>query len=124
MKRILIALASAALVAGCAKTQPTPTPTPTPAVNPVFTSTLTAANEVPPVGNAESTAGGTVRIELFLTRDANNAITAATATFTVTLTGFPAGSSVNIAHIHQAPAGQTASVLISTTLAAGEVTLS
>jgi len=123
MKRILLALAVTTLAVGCAKTSPTPTPTPTPTPNPVFTSTLTAANEVPPVTNAETTASGTVRIELFITRDAAGAISTATATFTVTLTGFPAGSAVNIAHIHQAPAGSNAGVLVNTGLAAGEVTL-
>jgi hypothetical protein len=71
----------------------------------------------------ESVASGTVRIELFLTRDAANAITAATATFTVTLTQFPAGSAVNVAHIHQAAAGTNAGVAVNTGLTAGEVTL-
>ncbi|HMC76344.1 MAG TPA: CHRD domain-containing protein, partial [Vicinamibacterales bacterium] len=34
-----------------------------------------------------------------------------------------AGSAVNVAHIHKAPAGQTAGVLIGTGLTAGTVTL-
>jgi hypothetical protein len=124
MRRACLALLATALAAGCGSKSPnTPTPTPTPVPNPVFTSTLTAANEVPPVTNAESTASGTVRIELTITRDASNAISTATATFTVTLAGFPAGSAVNIAHIHQAPAGQNAGIAVNTGLAAGEVTL-
>jgi hypothetical protein len=124
MKRACLALVLIALAAGCddkPATNPTPSPTPTP--NPVFTSALTTANEVPPITDVEQPAAGTVRIELIITRDANNAISAATANFTVTLTGFPAGSAVNIAHIHQAPAGTNAGIAVNTGLAAGEVTL-
>ena len=124
MKRVCLALFVIALAAGCENKPPSnPTPTPTPTPNPVFTSTLTAANEVPPITDAEQTASGTVRIELIITRDAANAISTATANFTVTLAGFPAGSAVNIAHIHQAPAGQNAGIAVNTGLAAGEVTL-
>jgi hypothetical protein len=122
MKRACLALVVIALAAGCEDNPPS-NPTPSPAPNPVFTSTLTAANEVPPIQAPENTAAGTVRIELVITRDINNAISAATANFTVTLTGFPAGSAVNIAHIHQAPAGVNAGIAVNTGLAAGEVTL-
>ena len=122
MKRACLALVLIVLAAGCENSSnPSPTPTPTP--NPVFVSTLLAANEVPPIGNAEQTASGTVRIELIVTRDAANAISTATANFTITLAGFPAGSSVNIAHIHQAPAGQNAGIAVNTGLSAGEVIL-
>jgi hypothetical protein len=122
MKRVCLALFVIVLSAGCENSS-TPTPSPTPTPNPVFTSTLLAANEVPPVTGPESTATGTVRIELILTRDAANAISTATANFTVTVAGFPAGSAVNIAHIHQAPAGVNAGISVNTGLAAGEVTL-
>jgi hypothetical protein len=124
MKRACLALVLIALAAGCEDKPPSnPSPSPTPTPNPVFTSTLTTANEVPPITDVEQPAAGTVRIELIITRDANNAISAATANFTVTLTGFPAGSAVNIAHIHQAPAGTNAGIAVNTGLAAGEVTL-
>jgi len=124
MKRACLALVVIALAAGCDDKSPSnPSPSPTPTPNPVFTSTLTSANEVPPITDAEQTAAGTVRIELIITRDANNAISAATANFTVTLTGFPAGSAVNLAHIHQAPAGTNAGVAVNTGLTAGEVNL-
>ncbi len=124
MTRLCLVLLVTALATGCnSKSSTTPTSTPTPAPNPVFTSVLTPANEVPPVTNAESVASGTVRIELFITRDSANAISSATATFTVTLSLFPAGSSVNVAHIHQAPAGTNAGVLVNTGLTAGEVVL-
>ncbi len=124
MKRACLALVLIVLAAGCENSSnPSPTPTPTPTPNPVFVSTLLAANEVPPITNAEQTASGTVRIELIVTRDAANAISTATANFTITLAGFPAGSSVNIAHIHQAPAGQNAGIAVNTGLSAGEVIL-
>jgi hypothetical protein len=124
MKRVCLALFMIVLAAGCENSSnPTPTPTPTPTPNPVFVSTLLAANEVPPITDVEQTASGTVRIELIVTRDAANAISTATANFTVTLAGFPAGSAVNIAHIHQAPAGVNAGIAVNTGLAAGEVTL-
>jgi len=89
----------------------------------VFTSTLTPGNEVPPVANAEVTASGTVTITLNVTRDANGVITAATTTFVCNVTGFPAGSAVNIAHIHNNVAGANASIFVNTGLVAGEVTL-
>ena len=124
MKRACLALFVIILAAGCENSSnPSPTPTPTPAPNPVFTSTLLTSNEVPPVGGTEQSASGTVRIELVVTRDASNAISTATANFTVTLAGFPAGSAVTIAHIHQAPAGQNAGIAVNTGLTAGEVTL-
>src|SRR6187401_679608 len=124
MKRVCLALFMIVLAAGCENSSnPTPTPTPTPAPNPVFVSTLLAANEVPPIGGVESTASGTVRIELIITRDAAGAISTATANFTVTLAGFPAGSSIILAHIHQAPAGTNSGVVVNTGLTSGEVTL-
>jgi hypothetical protein len=126
MKRACFALVLIALVAGCENKStptPSPTPTPTPTPNPIFVSTLLAANEVPPIGGVEQNASGTVRIELIITRDAAGAISTATANFTVTLAGFPAGASVNIAHIHQAPAGTNAGIAVNTGLTSGEVTL-
>jgi hypothetical protein len=124
MKRVSLAFVVLALAAGCENSNnPTPTPTPTATPNPVFVSTLLAANEVPPITNAEQTASGTVRVELIITRDAANAISTATANFTVTLAGFPAGSSITLAHIHQAPAGVNAGFVVNLGLSAGEVTL-
>jgi hypothetical protein len=41
----------------------------------------------------------------------------------VNLSGFPAGTPVNMAHIHQAAVGQNGNVVVSTTLAPGEVML-
>ena len=90
----------------------------------VFTSTLNTANEVPPIGNAtEAAATGAATITMNVTRDAAGTITGATTIFAVTMTGFPAGSAINAAHIHQAAAGASGSVFLNTGLAAGEATL-
>jgi len=87
----------------------------------VFTAALSPANEVPPVTNAESTVTGTANITLNTTKDAAGNITAATATFGVTLGGFPAGSTVNIAHIHEGASTCACPVVVNTSLAPGEV---
>jgi hypothetical protein len=89
----------------------------------VFTSALTAGNEVPPITNAESTASGTVTITMNVTRDASGAITAATTTFACNMTGFTTTSAITIAHIHNNVAGQIGGIFVNTGLTAGEVTL-
>src|SRR5207248_5132234 len=68
----------------------------------IFTVQLSALNEVPPVTNAEATARGTAVITI---DDVKN-----TVDFNVSLNSFPAGSVVNIAHIHgpNAPVGTNA----------------
>lgn len=112
MKRLAIAVAVLAMgTAGCGSKSTT---------NPsqdlvVYTVQLSALNEVPPVTNAESTARGTAVITV-------NKVTN-TIDFSVSLRDFPAGSVVNVAHIHGAPAGQNAGVLVNTGLTAGTVTL-
>lgn len=122
MKRLsLLAAAVALFAAGCSGSSSAPsTASPT---KPTFTSSLSPANEVPPITNAESTASGNATITFDVTRDSANNITASTATFVVNMSGFPAGSAVNIAHIHPGASGTTGGVLVSTTLAAGDVTL-
>src|SRR5262249_3774160 len=90
---------------------------------PTFTADLRPANENPPISNAENTGSGTATITFDVTRDANNTITGGTATFVVNLQGFPAGTPINIAHIHQGAAGTTGSIVYSTSLAAGETVL-
>jgi len=81
----------------------------------IFTVQLSALNEVPAVTNAEATARGTAVITI---NKATNTID-----FNVSLNSFPAGSAVNVAHIHAAGAGATAGVFIGTGLTAGNVTL-
>jgi len=118
--RLLPALAVAVslLASGCSK-DATTAPS---ATNPSFTSTLSPANEVPAIGNAESVGTGTVTVTFDLTY-AGGAITAATATFNVSLSGFPPNTPINIAHIHPGAAGVNGPVLVNTGLAAGQVVL-
>lgn len=98
-------------VAGCgSKSGPTAPSTAT-----IFTVQLSALNEVPPVTNAEATARGTAVVTI---DSVANKID-----FSVSLNSFTAGSVINVAHIHRAPAGTTAGVLLSTGLTAGSVTL-
>ena len=97
-----------------------PTPLPT---RITFTSVLSPANEVPAITGAEATGSGNATIAFNLTRDSAQAITAATADFSVTLAGFPATTAINAAHIHTGVAGATSGVLVDTGLTAGIVTL-
>jgi hypothetical protein len=119
MKRLSpIALAIAVLAAGCSSST---TPSPTPPTNPTFTAALSPANEVPPVTNAESTVSGNASITLVTAKDAAGNITSATATFVVNLTGFPAGSTVSVAHIHEGATTCACPVIVNLALSPGEV---
>jgi hypothetical protein len=114
---MLTSLAAAAI--GCGGSSST-TPTP---VNPILTGTMNQANEVPAISNADGTGTGTVTITMHVTKDSAGNITAATGDFSVTLSGFPAGTSLTGAHIHPGAAGTSGGILVSTGLTAGEVTL-
>jgi len=119
---MLTALVVASASACSSKKSPT-TPTDNNTVR--FTSTLNAANEVPAIANAADANGiGTASITFHLTRDAANNVTAATVDYVVTLSGFPAGTSLTNAHIHIGAAGVgPGNVVVQTTLGAGEVVL-
>lgn len=124
MKRLsILAVALALFAIGCGSSSSTTTAPTAAAGKPLFSAVLSPANEVPPVTNAEATVNGTVTITFDLTKDSAGNITAATATFNVTLGGFPAGSSVNVAHIHEGASTCACPVVVSTTLLAGEVTV-
>lgn len=119
---VALTLLVGSLVAGCGDDAPT-TPTPTPSTAPRFTGQLTPGNEVPPVTNADSSGSGTVTVTLNVTRDAAQNITAATADFQVSLSGFPANTSLTGAHIHAGRAGANAGVIVNLAIAAGDITL-
>src|SRR5215468_5604501 len=72
-----------------------------------FTAALRPSEEVPAVTGAESAGSGTATITLNVSKDSSGAVTSATATFVVNLSGYPASTPINMAHIHQAAAGQS-----------------
>ena len=67
----------------------------------VFTAALSAANEVPPITNADTNARGTATITFNLTRDSAGTITAASVNYVYNVTGFPAGTTLRGTHIHE-----------------------
>jgi hypothetical protein len=88
-----------------------------------FTVPLSAANEVPPITNADAGASGTATIALTVTKDDSGTITSATANFQISVAGFPAGTTVTDAHIHNGSAGANAGVYVNTALTSGELVL-
>lgn len=88
----------------------------------VFTAQLSAANEVPAISNAESTARGTVTITVNVPRDsAGNPTGGGTGSFAVNVNSFPASTTAAVAaHIHgpNGAAGQNAPVLIGLSVSA------
>jgi hypothetical protein len=119
MKRYVMAVCAGILAASCGGGPTTPSPgIPLPTqVN--FTAALSAANEVPPITNAESGARGEARIQMNLTRDAAGAITAASWNLVFDVTGFPAGTLIVASHIHEAAPGVNGAVRVDTGLTAG-----
>ena len=117
MKRVAILMAALALAAGCDDDSPTQPSNTGPIV---FVAQLSAANEVPPVTNAESTARGTTTITFNVPRDSTGAITGGgTVTFGIQLNSFPTTSpAVVAAHIHPGATGVNGGVLVSTGLSA------
>jgi CHRD domain len=107
---------------GCGSTSPS-APSQGTTTTSTFTVPLAAANEVPPITNAEAGSTGTATIALTVTKDDGGTITAATMNFQISVTGLPPGSAVTKAHIHNGVAGVNAGVFVDTTLAAGEMTI-
>src|ERR1700681_1510757 len=124
MKRLPILAALALSASACGSTSSTTTPTATNPNKIVFTAALSPANEVPPVTNAESVVTGSATITMDVTRDGSGNIITSVYTFGVTLGNFPAGSAVNIAHIHEGATTCACPVVVSTGIAAGQVTVS
>jgi len=88
-----------------------------------FTVNLSAGSEVPPVTNADASAAGTAVVTLTVTRDAGGAVTSATADFQINVSGFPAGTTVTDAHIHNGSAGANAGVYVNVGLTSGELAI-
>lgn len=128
MKRVLIALVAAGLVAascggggtGAATTapvvaataQPTATPAPSPANTFVFTADLSPANVVPPITDAESSGSGTATVTIFTARDATGKVIGANAKLEVTLKGFPGTTSIVAIIAHAGAAGANGAGII------------
>jgi hypothetical protein len=64
-----------------------------------------------------------MQMTMTVTRDAANVITGATYDFTFNVTGFPANTTLTGAHIHTAPAGTNAGVVVGVPLTATEAAL-
>jgi hypothetical protein len=88
-----------------------------------FTATLSPANEVPAVTNADATGSGSVTVTLNLTRNNSGVITAATADFQSSLSGFVAATTLAMAHIHRGAAGANGEIVVDTGLTSGQVVL-
>jgi len=123
MKRF-VAIGAALLMAAACSGDDTPT-TPSGNAGPiVLTASLSAANEVPPIANAEANARGTVIITFDVPRNAAGAVTGAgTISFSAQLASFPAGTPATLAHIHIGTAGVTGLPVVNTTLSAASPVL-
>ncbi len=119
MKRLAL-IAIALLAVGCGEDPAAPSPTPS---TPTFAATLLPASENPAVTGPEAAGSGTMSFTLDVTRDSAQTITAATFTFNVALTGFPAGTPINLAHIHTGGPTTNGGVVVNLGLAAGQVVL-
>jgi hypothetical protein len=117
---LVVVLASLAL--GCGSS-PSTSPTAPAATNPTFSASLLASSETPPIANGESGVSGSATITFVTTKDTTGAISSATATVVASMSGFPAGSSITLAHIHTGAVGVAGPVLVPLIPAAGSVTL-
>ena len=123
MNRLLVLIVGISILAvGCADYNPAD-PSQGTRTTTTFTVPLSPDNEVPAITNADAAGSGTATIALTVTRDGSGNITSATANFQMSVTGFPPGTSVTDAHIHNGPVGSNAGIYVNTTLASGEMTL-
>jgi hypothetical protein len=115
-KRLAVIGTTLVLAAACGSDGPT---TPSGNTGPiVFTAQLSAANENPPITNADANARGTVTITFNVPRDsATGAVTGGgSATFQAQMQGFPSGQVIRNAHIHTGAAAVNGAILVDTTL--------
>jgi CHRD domain len=124
MNRLSVLIVGLSIVAvGCSGDSSPTAPSQGTRTTSTFTVPLSPANEVPVITNADASGSGTVVIALTATKDDAGNITSATADFQISVTGFPAGTRVTDAHIHNGPAGSNAGVSVDTTLASGQLVI-
>ena len=116
----VLAAALALFAAGCGSSSST---SPTSPTKPTFTATLSPANEVPAITNAESTGTGNATITFDVTRDSANNITAATVTMVANVSNLQPTSALTIAHIHEGASGVGGGVKVTAVGTAGTVAL-
>ena len=124
MNRLSVLLVGLSLLAvGCGGTSPL-APSQGTITTSTFTVPLSSANESPAITNADAGSTGTATIALTVTKDDSGTVTSATANFQISVTGFPPGTTVTDAHIHNGAAGSNAGVYVSAGLASGEMAIS
>ena len=111
------------LAAGCSDSSSPTAPSQGTTTTSTFRVPLSPANEVPAITNADASGSGTAVIALTVTKDEAGGITSATADVQISVTGFPAGTRVTDAHIHNGAAGSNAGALVNVGLAAGELAI-
>jgi hypothetical protein len=97
---------------------------PSTATVPTFNASLSPGNETTTVVGPETSGSGTMTIKFNLTKDSAGNVTAATADFNGTFTGFPAGTTLTGAHIHTGASGVPGSIVVPLPLSSGEVVFS
>jgi CHRD domain len=124
MNRLSALIVGLSLLAGGCGDDTSPTgPSQGTTTTSTFTVPLSPANEVPPIANADASGSGTAVIALTVTKDDAGNVTSATANFQISVTGFPAGTRVTDAHIHNGSAGSNAGVYVNVGLASGELVI-
>jgi hypothetical protein len=108
VRRVVIVVAACAFLVGCGDDDATTSPSAAPMI---FTAILSPANEVPPVGNAESSGRGAVQIT----------VTGSTADVYFQLHGFPGDTRIQGAHIHPGVAGVNGPVTVGTPITAASM---
>ena len=112
------------LAVGCSDSNSSPSaPSQGTTTTTTFTVPLSPANEVPAITNADASASGTAVIALTVTKDDSGTVTSATANIQISVEGFPPGTVVTDAHIHNGAAGANAGIFVSAGLSSGEVVL-
>jgi hypothetical protein len=111
------------LAVGCSDSAPSAPSSQGTRTTSTFTVPLSPANEVPAITNADASGSGTGTIALTVTKDDSGNITSATANIQISVSGFPAGTTVTDAHIHNGAAGTNAGVFVSAGIAAGDLVL-